>query len=195
MDWLPLLLALASPLILAVLIARYGVESLHWDEWGCEAPMLKAYLSGSLDWTALSAQCNESRPVFPKLIWLALTLVSGAADPRWEMFMGWLIVALTAWNVFALARRTLSLRDALWMSAGVNALLFSPSQHENWLWGAQMMLFLPALFLTSWLRVAWSAWPERTRALAGAALAVRIAASGEKCTVFYSRAYLAGGLF
>ena len=149
---------------LAYLIYHYGLGSLHWDEWGCEAPFLRAYLDGSLGAKAWLAQCNESRPVLPKIIWLLLTLISGVADPRWEMFTGCLVVGLTAWNLFRL-----SAGHPLMMFV-VSALLFSPIQQENWLWGAQMMLFLPALFLTCWLRIARSG--HRHAVAWGVALAV-----------------------
>jgi hypothetical protein len=83
--------------------------------------------------------------VLPKAIWLLFTLLAGFADPRWNMFAGWAIVALTAWNVHRLG-------PGAGFTIVASALLFSPIQQENWLWGAQMMLFLPALFLTTWLR-------------------------------------------
>ena len=167
------LLALLPPLAMLLLIGHFGVGALHWDEWGCEVPVLRAYLAGTLDWPAIHAQCNESRPAFSKLIWLFLTLASGAADPRWEMFTGWAIVSATALNLYRLSVLYLSPFRAAWLSVCVNALLFSAVQHENWLWGAQMMLFLPALYLTIWLRIVTS---PRTSAnlqvAAGALLAI-----------------------
>jgi hypothetical protein len=161
---LALALALLAPAWLAWLIYQYGTGSLHWDEWGCEVPVLRAWLSGSFDWNALAAQCNESRPVLPKIYWLLTTLATGVADPRFQMFTGWLIVCATAWNVYRLSG------NAIWFAVCANVLLFSPAQWENWLWGAQMMLHLPALYLTTWLRVATSA--SRHKVPIGAALAV-----------------------
>jgi len=142
-------LAFLPALVLLFLICHYGVASLHWDEWGCETPLLRTYLDGTLNAKAWLAQCNESRPVLPKVIWLILTVVSGVADPRWNMFAGWIIVCITAWNIHKLG-------PGIGFTILASALLFSPIQQENWLWGAQMMLFLPALFLTTWLRVVGS---------------------------------------
>jgi hypothetical protein len=141
---------LPAAFVLAYLIHQHGISSLHWDEWGCEAPFLRAYLEGSLSPKVWLAQCNESRPAIPKLIWLFLTLLAGVADPRWSMFTGWLIVCLTCWNLHRLAPSS-SGAGFLFVAS---ALLFSPLQLENWLWGAQMMLFIPAFLLTIWLRIA-----------------------------------------
>lgn len=158
--------------MIAVLIWIYGVESLHWDEWGCEVPVLRSYLAGSLDWSTIHAQCNESRPTFSKILWLLLTLLSGTANPRWEMFTGWVIVCATAWNVYRLSQRSLSASRAAWLGVCVSALLFSATQQENWLWGLQMMLFLPAFLLTVWLRIAFCSVHPRFQIAWGTLLAI-----------------------
>jgi hypothetical protein len=65
------------------------------------------------------------------------------------MYLGWLFVCLTVWNLYHLNSRQLA------PAAMMSAMLFHPVQHENWLWGSQNMLFVPALCLTSMLR-----WPR-----------------------------------
>src|SRR5205814_10713804 len=85
---------------------------------------------------------NEHRIVFPKLLFLAF-----ARFTHWnllgEMYFSVLLCFLSAiclqcifWKTFQFTWRTLLVALLL------NFLLFSPCQHENWLWGFQLSCFL-----------------------------------------------------
>jgi len=150
-----LIAALLPALAIAACIGYFGVDSPHWDEWGCEGSVSRAYLEGrpALLPQQLISFCNESRPVFPKIFWLGISIATRNSRVA-EMYLGWLFVCLTAWNLYHLNGRRLA------PTAMMSALLFHPVQHENWLWGSQNMLFVPALCLTSmlrWTRVAFAA--------------------------------------
>jgi hypothetical protein len=128
-------------------VLRYGVNVPFLDQWGMPA-MFQETLNGSLNFTHLWAQNNEHRIIFPKLVFLALGLPS-----RWntllEMLFGVLLIGTVFLIVYLTNERILKNvpernrfipRIALLLSGFV---LFSLTQHQNWLWGFQVTFFLP----------------------------------------------------
>lgn len=142
-EWLAWLVPAAAVLYL---VLRYGVNVPYWDQWDL-IPSFVALADGSLRWSDLLAQHNEHRIFFPRLVMLALGVLT-----RWnvvaEMLLG---VALAVANLLvlaALARPVLRLAGTaarLWAAFTVSVMVFSFTQWENWLWGWQIQWFLAVL--------------------------------------------------
>lgn len=140
------LLYLLPILFTAGCVLRYGVNVPFLDQWGMPA-LFQAALNGSLNFTHLWAQNNEHRIVFPKLVFLALGLPS-RWNTRLEMLFGILLIGTVFLIVYLTNERILKNvpelnrlipRIALLLSGFV---LFSLTQHQNWLWGFQVTFFL-----------------------------------------------------
>jgi hypothetical protein len=162
LHWSLVAVGLVPMVLLAQWVWRYGVNVPHWDQW----PMVflfEAAAEGRLTRDDLFQQHNESRKVFPRLLFLALAQLTGW-NVRYEMGVIVVLAAITSLNIYILARRTVGaaplLRQwpwapaALWLLA--NLLIFSPVQHENWLWGIQVVVFVPIALLTCGLVVTTS---------------------------------------
>jgi len=156
--------------VLAVLIAFCSVNVPFWDQWDFATLFVNAS-NGSLGISDLLAQHTESRPFFPRLFFLGAGWLTHW-DVRLEMFMSLALVALTAGNIYRLCRITFGDANAwTWLCCClVNLLLFNPVQHENWLWGMQLMLYTPAACISTCLVLLASPRPANAKFLACAAL-------------------------
>lgn len=165
-----LALALAPCVLAAGAVWRHAVNVPYWDEWAIATIYPKAR-NGHLTFADLIAQHNESRKLFPRLAFLGLAALTGG-DVRAPMAVSWLLAAVVSAGLWVLARRTLALRRdaalALWAAA--NVLLFSLVQHENWLWGIQVIVFVPPACLVTALVVGTSRAPLAARFAAAIAL-------------------------
>jgi hypothetical protein len=142
--------AIAPALLPLYVIWRYGVNSPFMDEWDFVRDLHLASQQGNLA-SHLFTQFNESRPAFSRLLFLLLAKISGN-DFRAGMIASWLVACGTAWNLWRLVRPG---NDVLSLAAAAVASLYilSPIQYETWLWGNQVIVLLPMLFLTSALRL------------------------------------------
>ncbi|HEX6182994.1 MAG TPA: hypothetical protein VFZ44_03715 [Pyrinomonadaceae bacterium] len=139
----------------AWLILRYGVDVPYWDQWDI-APFFEKLARGTLTAADLFAQFNEYRQFFPNLLFVALGWLTGW-DVRVEMLASLLLAVLVAFNVWRLGARTVGepfRRGLLFLLASL--LIFSPVQYENWLFGVQVVYFVPAACVTSGLVAAYS---------------------------------------
>lgn len=163
------LLAACAP---AWLILRYGVDVPYWDQWDV-APFFEKLARGSLTAADLFAQQNEYRQFFPNLLFVALGRLTGW-NVRAEMFACLLLACVAALCVRSLAARTspdASGGGPLFLLASL--LVFSPLQYENWLFGVQVVYFVPGACLTAGLVAAYS---ERLGARACVAVCAGLAA-------------------
>ncbi len=142
-------LCLLPPLALAVLLRRNAVDVPYWDEWdeNVGGIFLKLH-GGGLNFGDFWAQHNESRLVLPRLIFLLLGGFS-----RWnllhEVAFTFLLAGVAAALIFRLGRKTLARQPGTaWLAFLVASLLFfSPGQFEMWLWGMELILYLPLVFI------------------------------------------------
>jgi hypothetical protein len=143
------------------LILRYGVDVPFWDQWQI-APFFDKLASGTLTLSDLFAQQNEYRQFFPNLLFVALGRLT-RWNVKYEMLASLLLACLVCWNVRRLGARTSSdpFRGAVCFVLA-SLLVFSPMQFENWLFGVQVVYFVPAACITTGLVVAYS---ERLSAL------------------------------
>ncbi|MEL7060527.1 MAG: hypothetical protein AAGN46_10920 [Acidobacteriota bacterium] len=146
-----LLLAALPPILIIGLVARYGVDLPHWDQFEM-VPLFQALADGRLGWHQLWAPHNEHRLLLPKAIMLGMGHLT-RWNLWWELALN-IILALGALGIFGqLLLRDLRMDDAqqpagwrAWAALPIaSMLIFSPLQWENWIWGWQIQIFLAAL--------------------------------------------------
>lgn len=134
--------------LMLVTVLRTWLPLPYWDEWSTPAANLVDWCQGHLTFQELFSQHNESRKLFPRLLYLGLAQLGGW-DVRKEMAITFLLVCAIAFLFYRLLRQTpgATTRAALlaWIPAAY--LCFSPVQLENFLWGVQLEVFLPGVAL------------------------------------------------
>jgi hypothetical protein len=180
----PILVFLPA-LVLGILLLRYSVDVPFWDQWEPIA-LVTAVKHGTLTFQDLWRQQNDSRHFFPRLIYIAMDLV-GRGDVRYEMLAMFLLAVLVMWNVYNLGLRTLPsglARSLATVLAGL--LIFSPIQWQNWLWGIQVIVFMPVACLTTAVVLCYSdlsAWSKLWVSSVLATMATYSNANGMICWV------------
>lgn len=144
-DRLLLLVALLPMVLIAAIIAYYGVNVPYGDEWSL-LTFLGKWDSHQLTLADFYATHNGHRIFLPRLIFLALTQLTHDSLKA-GMFVSVVLCTLTSLGLYLLLRRSVAGSTtkhlALW--ALINLFLFSPIQAENWLWGFQLQVFLSNL--------------------------------------------------
>lgn len=156
---------------LAGMILVYGVNVPYWDQWEIADIVVKAF-DGTLSLRDLTFQQNESRLVFPRLLFIGLAYLTGY-DVRYEMWGSFCLVCLVACNVYRLGRLTLggNRRQEVFLLFLASLLIFSLMQWENWFWGIQLSVFVPIACVTSILSLSYSSLSVGTKFAASAVLA------------------------
>jgi len=133
---LPVLPALLPPLALLALIATYAVNAPRWDDWDI-IPFVVAVHDGTVRPADFWMQHNEHRLAAVKLILAPLVLATGF-DVTAMMYAGFALELLALVFLLATLRMTLPAGArplAIALSLALSLLMFSPAQHENWIWG------------------------------------------------------------
>jgi hypothetical protein len=153
--------AACLPLILAFYVqVTHWINIPIWDEWDTPGIVLVQAAQHQLSWSDLLGQHNESRKFFPRLLYLAVAALFG-----WDVRHGMLLTLLSvaAVSVFALRyllgpeRKLNPMAFIPWLL--MNALLFGPSQYENFLCGNSFEILVPALALLGCMAVNLSGQP------------------------------------
>ncbi len=149
-------LAILPAGFLGLLIVKYSVNVPFQDQWAI-ARLLPKWVEGTLSFGDLIAQHNESRKFFPRLIFLTLAQFTHW-DVRYEMLTSFLLACIVAVNLYRLSRLTLvsSQIQGLLLAAIANLIIFSPVQWDNWLWGIQVVVFIPIACITTAISVCYS---------------------------------------
>ena len=147
---------LAAPAgVIIHLIATYAVDVPYWDQWETARFFgVTRYHHESL--AEIARQQNESRLLFPNLIFLALSLPTGTWSVLREMYFDVALVAVVSAILFGLLRRTgFSLLAQAGLLFLINWILFSVTQEENWFFGIQICYYLvpTALCAALWANV------------------------------------------
>ena len=144
--WLASALAPAS--VIAWLSATNVVDMPYWDDWFNSSSVLIEWHAGTLGLDDLLQPHNESRPFFPRLLFLALGEGSGGRMTL-QPAVAFLLACLISWSVVVLGTRTLRGRRAMVFGACALAclLVFTPRQGETWLWGTTAISFMPVASL------------------------------------------------
>jgi hypothetical protein len=135
------------PIVVAVLMTvRHWTPLPFADEWHTPGSLLTSYANGTLSFSDFFNQHNESRMVFPRLLYLVLARVHGL-DVRDAMVVSLLEVTAVCGLLFWLFLRTAgaTASSALVALALTTFLAFSPIQYGNFLWGLLFELFFPGL--------------------------------------------------
>ena len=148
------LILIAFPaIILGFLILHFGVDVPYWDQWSVVG-LSEAFHLRILTFEQLFAQYNEDRLFFPRLMLLGINALADG-NVKYQMLGTLLLAVLLMFNVFWLARKTLSHKSG-WLAVLASLLIFSPIQYQNWLWGNQLSNLMPIACLTTALAVAYS---------------------------------------
>jgi hypothetical protein len=148
-----LFLALVAPALLPFhFVYHFGVNVPFWDQWDF-VPTLVSFQQGHLSLDALTAQHNEHRLFFPRLIMLGL-----AALTRWDVraemyFNAVLLVALYAVLLHAHVRTFGASNRSLLAFLPVPWWVFTFRQFENLIWGWQFQITLCVLCCVISLRL------------------------------------------
>ncbi|MBE9227337.1 hypothetical protein IQ264_18070 [Phormidium sp. LEGE 05292] len=139
-----------------ILILKYAVRVPFGDQW-IFAPLLVRFFEGKLDFADLISQHNDSRYLFPRLIFIPLAYLSHW-EVRYEMLVTLLVACVVSFNIYRLNRLTvdINLEKRIIILVITNLFIFSPMQVENWLWGIQLIVFMPILCVTFSVLVAYS---------------------------------------
>ncbi len=167
-------LVLVPPTVLAALICKYSVNVPYWDEWEADlAGIFEKFATGHLNFGDLFAQHNEGRFFFPRILFLVLgNLTHG--DVRYVMAANFVMVCLTVLMICRLA--VPGYQDKPFARFAVSfltsLLLFSPVNHEAWLWGLQIVCGVPLACITGGLLIARQPASTSIKLLGCAALSI-----------------------
>ena len=167
----PLSVVLLPAGLLAWTIIAYGVNVPFWDQWVVSGLVAQMF-DGSLSLRDLVVQQNESRLVFPRLLFLGLAYLTGY-DVRYEMWGSFCLACLVVYNVYRLGQRTLGGprgRHVLPLLCA-SALILSLVQWENWFWGIQLIVYVPIACVTSIIALSYASLAVTTKFTVSALLA------------------------
>ena len=153
-DLVLFLIALSPVVYLAWLLSATAVNIVVMDEWDYVF-LFRHLASHTLTLHDLLQQHNESRTTLPNLIVLGLGVLTHW-DTRWDMWVTFLFACVISVSVYLLGRRTMNRRQGLILWGIANLLIFSTEQSENWTWGIQMIVFMPIMFITVGMLIAYS---------------------------------------
>lgn len=137
------------------LIITYGVDVPYSDQWNI-AHFFEKSAQGTLTLADLYAQQNEYRQLFPHALFVGLGRLTGW-NVKYEMFVSLLLACFVACGVWRLGARTFAdplRRGLLFLLASL--LNFSAIQYDNWLFGVQVVYFVPVACIVAGLLFASS---------------------------------------
>ncbi|MDJ0556367.1 MAG: hypothetical protein QNJ68_18400 [Microcoleaceae cyanobacterium MO_207.B10] len=150
-------LVILPAIVMGILILNYSVNLPFWDQWNLMPQLFVKISANSLYWQDLIAQHNESRKLFPRLIFLGLAYLTNW-DVRYEMLAIFLLACLVSVNIYRLNRLTINTKTipSLIIAFLANLLIFSAIQYDNWFWGIQLVVFMPIACITTAISIAYS---------------------------------------
>lgn len=166
-------IACIPPLLAWHLITAARVPLPVWDEWFTPGDLYRSWCVGTLSFGDLFVQHNESRKLFPRLLYLLLAQLHGW-DVRDSMTLVFAEICLLCALLFLLLRKTrgasaISLLPAWTL---MSFLCFAPVQFENFLWGIQLETFFPGVAVAIAALVNLSRLSFAGRALCNLALTI-----------------------
>ncbi len=115
------------PIVVAFVMMRHHWTSVPYaDEWHTPGTQIVSFFQGVLSISDLWSQHNESRKLFPRLYYLALTWLSGRWDVKDEMLLMFTFACAASFALYHLLRRTsnFTLGGRLLAWGLLNSLLF-----------------------------------------------------------------------
>jgi len=159
-------IALFPILLLVPLLVQNAVNVPLMDQWDTPVAALFKAADGTLSFSDLIAQHNESRKFFPRLLFLGMAFITGW-DIRYEFLVIFLTACLIAYQVYRLSRITIRGTEykRLLLIFLANLLIFSPVQSQNLLWGIQVITFIPVACIAAGLVVSYSNFGAKLKSL------------------------------
>ena len=136
------------PIALALRVMRHNRSSVPYgDDWDTPGSQIIAFLNGTLRFGDLFQQHNESRPLIPKLCYLALFAATGRWDPKDAMALTFVLACVGSLLLYQLLRRTttFTFRSRVLACALLNAIWFCPPQYEHFVWSILLVSFIPGV--------------------------------------------------
>lgn len=151
-------------IILGLLVLKYGVNVPYMDQWYTPVHVLVKVSQGNLSFSDLIEQHNESRIFFPRLLFIGLAYLTDW-NVRYEMLVTFMLACIVSYNICYLSRVTVGSNLKKWLILAFisNLLIFSPMQWENWLWGIQLIVFVPIACITTCMVIAYSRLSNLTK--------------------------------
>lgn len=152
--------------LLVPLLMQYAVNLPIGDQWDTPLAALFKAADGTLSFTDLIAQHNESRKFFPRLLFLGMAFITGW-DIRYEFLVTFFVACIISYQIYHLSLITIrgSKYKRLVLLLLANLIIFSPVQSENWLWGIQLITFIPIACITAGLIVSYSNFGAKLKTL------------------------------
>jgi len=123
---------------------RYGVNFPYWDQWGTPGLLFANKISANqpILWSDWLDQHNESRKLFPKLIFVGLASLTDW-NIKVELMINCLLNTVSLIGLYWIGTKTIKDKNKLKICLILSSLLlFSLVQYENYLWGIQICVFL-----------------------------------------------------
>ena len=167
--WLVVLL----PIILSILLTRANaVDQRFLDDWELAKYVIK-YKEGTLTLHDLGAVYMEHRPVLPRALTIAATILcKGDVRGVNALTILFLLTGFAGIARLLLKHAGLTIRDA-WLPLLIAAVtIFTPAQWQTLLWGDCFYAVMPGMFLALALCIAFAKWPWWVRCLVGTLVAL-----------------------
>lgn len=155
LNYLVLVLCLLPVLMGFLYVFLFGVNVVFWDQWAV-VPLFEKFYAGTLSFSDFFAQHNEHRMFFPRIAMLFLGILTKYNNIV-EMYFIQFFLIITMVIIFWAAKKQFDIKTAGFWLVPVPFLIFSLRQHENMLFGIQIIYVfattfsLLAFFLLSFL--------------------------------------------
>ena len=147
---LPFCATLLPALVVAYILIKFSVNVPVLDQWMTPGFLFKRIdEDGSIGISDLLSQHNESRLFFPRIFFFLLAYLTHW-NVQYEILATFLMACQIAINIILILKKTIKSGEVIMFLAFVTGLLiFSLAQYENWMWGIQIVYFIPILCLTT----------------------------------------------
>ena len=154
---LPFGVVLLPALVIAYILMKFSVNVPVLDQWMTPGFLFKRIdENGSVGISDLLNQHNESRLVFPRIFFLILAYLTHW-NVQYEILATFLMACQVAINVILILKKTIkSSKVIIFLAFVMGVLIFSLAQYENWMWGIQIVYFIPILCLTIGIVILYS---------------------------------------
>lgn len=185
-KWVLFSAALLPCVSIIWLVTAHWVDVPYADHWWI-APFFNKLAQGTLTVGDLFAPQVDHRQFFPNLLFVALGRMTGW-DIRYELAVIVLLACFVSYVVYRLG--ALTVEGAMWKRLLVflvaNCLIFSARQYPNWLFGVQVVYFVPVACLAACLLLAYSnarAWVKTSVGMCLATVSTFSCGNGIVCWI------------
>jgi hypothetical protein len=159
-------MAIFPVFLLVPLLVQNAINLPFMDQWDTPVNALLKIADRTFSFSDLIAQANESRPLFPRLLFLGVAFLTNW-DIRYEYVVIFLVACLISYQIYRLSWLTIrgSEYRRLFLILLANLLIFSPVQSDNWLWGIQVITFIPIACITAGLVASYASFEIKLKTL------------------------------